>query len=531
MSLLGNQHSDFEKQLKKQLSDTEYKPSESLWERIDQDVNRPEFEQKVASKLHQYQVTPSQETWEQIEAQLPPEPHQWKPLGKFWYGLLLLLFGSGLTIGYFITKHQQAHLAEYKLAVKQQNKPGIAITPNNKEVEQTTRKIATPKLAAKNGDVTLQPITALKKLPLNSTSQQPKQQVVSLNTQRKHLMQHRPKATVVADVLKQPVPVKTIAQQATNIQLSSDLLNNGNQVNAEQPKQQRVVTTAMESQPLPIEQAKNLAATDSLKEKPAPTLVSANPIGTIMPAIPDSATKVSSEKIATNTPSRFSISIIAGAHKSNMQLTGPDNKDMSSNINLRKQVERPKTEITAGFLVNYSLSKHWTISSGVFITNFKMEMTYNTTPTSLSSQKEPNARYIHPNDSIYGGSGEYRQRISYSWNEIPLLVTFNINPEKRLSYELKSGLSYAIINTVDANMISYNNVGVLVLKGKESFPQIGNSVFAHVYAGVTYRINEGVALTATPYIRYSLNSMVKNDNWVQQRPYLTGISLSLRKYF
>ncbi|TAE89802.1 MAG: hypothetical protein EAY81_01780, partial [Bacteroidetes bacterium] len=196
-----------------------------------------------------------------------------------------------------------------------------------------------------------------------------------------------------------------------------------------------------------------------------------------------------------------------------------------------KQVEQPKTDITAGFLLDYSLSKHWTISSGVFITNFKMEMTYNTTPTNLSSQKEPNARYIHPNDSIYVGSGEYKQRIQYSWNEIPLLITFNINPEKRLSYELKSGLSYAIINTVDANMISYNNVGVLVLKGKESFPQIGNSVFAHVYAGVTYRINDNVSLTATPYIRYSLNSMVKNDNWVQQRPYLTGMSLSLRKYF
>jgi len=67
MSLLGNRNNDFEKKLKQQLDDTEFKPSESLWSRIDQEVNKPEFEKKVEGKIGSYEVTPKPESWAIIE--------------------------------------------------------------------------------------------------------------------------------------------------------------------------------------------------------------------------------------------------------------------------------------------------------------------------------------------------------------------------------------------------------------------------------------------------------------------------------
>lgn len=550
MSLLGNQDNEFEKQLKKQLSDTEFKPSESLWDRIDKDVNRPVFEQKVGSKLNQFQVTPSEETWEQIEAQLPPEPRRWKPIGKIWYGLFLLLFSGGITIGYFITKHQQLKLAE---------RDALVLTPESKPQNQTqgvfNKQAIEKKSVEKESD--LGEALYNKKSGVNTKIHsnqdvQPHAQGADISKKTpliSSIKQEKPNASPtrvesignLAQQQETVVPTSQIAPLATEAPKNSITINNATNLPA-LPLNSAVINndsdksgsnvTEEPTLVVPVQQQVLLIARDSLKGLPAPDAgASLDFIGKLISPISDSVTKASTHTAPNKPSSKISITILAGAHMSNMALGEPAGREMSNNINLRKQVERPKADITAGFLLDYHLNKRWIVSGGVFVTNFKMDMVYNTSPTNQSAQKEPKARYIHPNDSIFNGSGEYNQGIRYSWNEIPLLLTFNFNPGKRLSFEIKSGLSYAIINTVDANMISYNNVGVLVLKGKESFPQIRNSVFAHVYAGISYRLNETVSLNAMPYFRYSVNSMIRNENWVQQRPYLTGMSLSLRKYF
>jgi len=66
MSLFKNQNNDFEKKLRDQLNETEFNPSDSLWSRIDHEVNRPEFEKKVEGKIGNYQLDPKKETWKQI---------------------------------------------------------------------------------------------------------------------------------------------------------------------------------------------------------------------------------------------------------------------------------------------------------------------------------------------------------------------------------------------------------------------------------------------------------------------------------
>jgi hypothetical protein len=71
----------------------------------------------------------------------------------------------------------------------------------------------------------------------------------------------------------------------------------------------------------------------------------------------------------------------------------------------------------------------------------------------------------------------------------------------------------------------------LVIKNKESFPFIKNSIFAQAYLGIAYQINQAIMITAAPYLRYSLNSMTDNKYSVKQHPYMLGISIGLRKHF
>jgi hypothetical protein len=65
-------------------------------------------------------------------------------------------------------------------------------------------------------------------------------------------------------------------------------------------------------------------------------------------------------------------------------------------------------------------------------------MKYNITPASKEASPEPGATYTNASDSIEQGSG-MNNRIHYSWNEIPLFVTFRLNnPSKRFGLETRT---------------------------------------------------------------------------------------------
>jgi hypothetical protein len=104
MSLFKNQNNDFEKKLKHQLDETGFKPSESLWGNIDQEINRPAFEAKVNGKIGDYKLNPNKETWTKIEAQFPIAPEGKNNKKYFWISLSVILFIGLGGIGYFINR-------------------------------------------------------------------------------------------------------------------------------------------------------------------------------------------------------------------------------------------------------------------------------------------------------------------------------------------------------------------------------------------------------------------------------------------
>ena len=88
-----------------------------------------------------------------------------------------------------------------------------------------------------------------------------------------------------------------------------------------------------------------------------------------------------------------------------------------------------------------------------------------------------------------------------------------------------------MISSVNAEMVSYDNRGVLLIKDKNAFPGFRDNVFVMVHPTITYSLNDKVSFGVMPTFKYSLTSIVKNENWVQQNPYFIGLSVSLRRRF
>jgi hypothetical protein len=202
-----------------------------------------------------------------------------------------------------------------------------------------------------------------------------------------------------------------------------------------------------------------------------------------------------------------------------------------SNIALRKKIESPDIDWSGGFLLNYHLTKRISISSGVMLANFRQSVSYNTTGSSNGvMQGEQSTQTIHSSDSFVSG-GTYANRIKYSWTEIPLFISYQLMETPRFSVDMMCGVSYAFIQTVDAIMISKDNVGAYVLKNNESFPGFNNSFFLNIYPVCSYRFNDAISLGLSPSFKYSINSMVASNRWTPQHPYLAGLSLRLTKRF
>jgi hypothetical protein len=520
MSLLKNRNNEFERKLQEQLDDTEFKPSESLWGRIDREVNRPEFEQRVEGKIGNYQLKPYPETWEQIEAQLPPPAKSRRRWGALWVVSLSVLFAGAFVGGYLLSEKQVNHqsaeviVKQAEVAIERnENKEQTASqvpssSENNKERSYTTlnKQViakATVPAVSKKVDV----VHAVETIRAN-----PSKGITEVNTQ------------VNTSVVGSVTP-------PTILPPSHAVVNNQNPEQKSVSSSFQTAAQNLDTSANSIAQVEEKKPTDQLANKQEAPPVDTPRVGQltkIEPISDSAAVKIDKVSTPSTSASKISLSVLAGAHLGYMILKDP-NGQFAENIALRKQVESSELDWSGGFLLDYKLSDKWLVSSGIQFTHLSMSMTFGTTTTSRYPTIEPGGQLIVM-DSVTQ-SGPNNLRIKYSWNEIPLLFTYRFNTQKRLSLETKFGVSYAIISVVDAAMIAQNNIGVYNLKSQDAFPGFNNLFFAQAYAGIAYRLNESVTLTAMPYAKVSLNNMVSRENWVKQYPLLTGLSFGLRKSF
>lgn len=530
MSLLGNQNNEFEKKLKQQLNDTDYKPSDSLWDRIDQEVNRPDFEQKMEGKVGNYSLKPSPQTWEQIEAQLPPEPSGKNHRKILWIPFTVLLFLGSFGVGYFlnwgdaINNNGLTENSEPINSTKNNVEPG-----SNNEIAQPKNNKTTPTQTTDKNNEPNQP-QKIRTTPLTENSQQKKAHPIAPKTTRNNykngvdakstpLKLNQVKASLNTGEVKQ-ITTNNIA--ADNIHIKNN--------NSTQPTIASITnnTQITETTAPVMLQPKTITET-VIETNLADSTTKGKPLNSLANNVADTNTtvKLLEDISGDQNPSKLSISIMVGAHYSLMQLS-TNNPSLQQHVDLRNQIESPRVDWSGGFLIDYEWKK-LLFSTGVQITSFSMDMKYGTTAPTQAMQTEGNSK-VATTDSVTA-NGAIDTRIKYSWNEIPILVTYRFTPTKRLGIEAKVGISYAIISTVDAALVGPNNVGVFLVKNKESFPYLTNSFFAQTYLGVSYQINPAITLTCMPYLRYSLNDISGANYAVKQQPYMIGLSLGLRKHF
>jgi hypothetical protein len=493
-------HKKFEDQLQEQLGDMEYKPSTSLWDRIDADITKDGFETGVKNNLENFEQVPYSDTWEKIAAELPAEKNPNTRLKYYGLGALAFLFTIGLWVGSEWNKQELPLAVVETYTVKQPQTESVSITSaSNSKITATN----TTNRVAPQTETT----TPKAPKPLLATSQnRDSRQLMKLNTSKANQSIGSPKVKDRnSDFWDNTLPqVHSVSNKA--IISEQPIVNKG--------------SVASEIEPIDL-----------------PMVTAKNDVREVTPAVEKQDTANVSVTYSTNTKSdegltKFSISILAGAHLCLMDYATPSNPQFNfgENIALRKNLERADVDWSGGFLLDYRISKKWMISSGLMMTNFTQQFDYNTVAATNPINPNETLGPVYTMDSVITGNG-YTNRIKYSWTEIPLMINYNVRKGERWDLDVQAGASYAIINGVDAGMVSYDNKGVFALKDKNAFPQIKNSVFVSLMPQVSYRFGDNVSVGFVPTFKYSVASMIGNDRWVQQHPYFVGLNICLRKRF
>lgn len=532
MSLFKNQNKNFEKKLKHQLNETGFKPSESLWSNIDQEVNRPEFEVKVKGKIGNYNLQPNKATWEKIEAQFPLETKGKNNKKYFWISLSVILFIGFSGLGYLIN-HITNPLTEVKPKLVESElvaETNTIATSSESNIElRVNKKVEVKGKFKKNNSVLEKFEQEYKSVNDNKTKNNSKSNKQIITQNKPALLLHNYYSINANKTSKENNPTINHTIEIKNEASMVNRLEKSNQITI--PIEPGINTNKIQPKLIDNKGQTNEQEISTFHQpnKTEETSDTSKIVRNIIPAIHDSVTSQIKPSINDGAylPSKLSLSIMIGAHFSQMQLN-TNKSDLTEHVALRNQIETPKIDWSGAFLLDYEWNKVL-ISSGVQFTHFSMGMTYGTTQATQPPKYEANSQ-VATNDSVTA-NGINNTRIKYSWNEIPILITYRFTPHKRFGIETKVGLSYAFISTIDAALVGQNNVGVLVVKNKESFPFIKNSIFAHLHLGLAYQINQAITLTAEPYLRYSLNSMTSNNYSVKQHPYMLGMSIGLRKHF
>jgi hypothetical protein len=573
---LFRKHKKFEEQLHEQLGDMEVKPSSSLWDRIDSNIANDSFENGVQDSLENFEQMPYPETWDKIAAELPEEKVGNRLMRYYVAAAFALLFATGIYVGKRFQDDnkliaENTQLQELPLNQTEAALPKKLGTENNGEIDEqrkTQRESSSDNIIPQTSNTTLNDhsennVRDQNNESLKSTSISPKNK----NIQRSAVENEEEKSAlkpVTVDnaqtINKETAASVLVNNTAPTIAATKDhdIKSTQKDIDGEEPGNNN--TQSIQSAPILLSKAENtenlndglivqnnnIIPADTSKRNASQTNVAAaastNTLSQpreVIETKPDSAAyaqhvQTLNAKQDNDGLTRFSISIYAGAHLSYTTYNDPKQQtalNFDKNIELRKQLERPEIDWSGGFLLDYRLGKRWMVSSGIAMVNFSQKFEYNIEqalrPTNAA---EISAPISNPNDSFVIGN-QYSNRIKYSWTEIPVYVNYTIIKGKRWNVDMQAGASYAFINTVDGGMISYDNKGVLVLRGKESFPEIKNTIFLTAMPQVSYAFGSSVSLGLVPTIKYSVTSIIGNERWIQQHPYFIGMNICLRKRF
>ncbi|MDZ4667239.1 MAG: outer membrane beta-barrel protein [bacterium] len=635
--------SSFEEKLKAQLDGTEMKPSDALWNRIEQNMYADSFEPTLQDKLENYAVDPRQDVWDQVELQLPEAKRK---RGFFWLGSVSALLLATFVAGFWFSQMDSTKLANNdQIGNRQENvniaaqdagssEANVAAKESNTASNDTYNSALNSANKAASNAVNSASIKANKsalysanKAAINANNETANNAVNNSHNKANKVSKTRSfknksklanaTSNETSELILQSTSSKSARKSANGLNdLSNtsskpsspgaadlnDLSNNSSKPSSPGAAKSRKGAAAnqanvggsnsippVRSEPnasgLLADGPPNSALNSSSAVSPNATKANASKNNaSIVNATKDNASKSaansSNESKTTDVLSKqhtpatepkvilesisvsaspkdsfeenkifrgsaymapeesytnFSITAFAGIHQSMMQLSMPSQtpyNNLDKSMDLRNEMEAPSLDFSGGLLLNYQIGKHWMVSSGIAITSFTQKVDFSVMPAKQSNPAlvQPTNNYINPKDSIIMGSANSFEN-KYSFTEIPLYVSYKFPSESRVSFELMGGFSFGKLNLVNAYMPDPGCIGVLVVNDKASFPEFSNVFFATLAPNVAFKLNSSVDLGIMPTVKTSLNSMVKNEQWIQQKPWLVGLGVYLRKRF
>lgn len=529
MNLFRNRNS-IEKRLHSKLRDYEAKPTASLWDRIESELPEHGMEFRIRQKANNFEKTPDKQTWINIEQMLEKEERHinwWK-----YAPLLALIFISAVAYIFINNEMQDENNKIIKGANNKQSITEIQLTkpdfnvfdpPNN-----THNRNSSPnnrQSSIKAADNTSGNI-AMADSSNNHANKFHNKQANNSPTRTNNLKNGStvaPSYTAFAED-RSSNSTNSIANSETQPDWTTkpDLdAKQNNETKLIQSQSSMLYADGDSS----TYNDKDPVTAKALDKKPEPILIQD------IPTISDNETNAKSVSAVDDELSRFSLGVLAGANYCMMQLRSPQSNryPLVENTALRQSIERPQIDVAIQFALQYHLTDKLSLSSGVGRLLFRQTFFYNVTAPSIGrSGNELPANSLYKNDSIVAGN-TFRSEIRYSWTEIPLSFHYQTRLSNRFNLHVQTGISYAILANADVSMVNYDNIGVLIINGKDDFPGFRNNIMLQGGIGILWQLNNTVHLNFQPHFRAALNNMVENSNWVEQRPVLPGLQFGLYK--
>jgi hypothetical protein len=558
MSLLKKQNK-FEESIKAKMSELETKPSDSLWAKLEKELDTDSFEPTLSAKFEDFSLPVSEQTWTNIEAQLPQEKNK-KRILAFWFtGIFLIALSLGFIASRFYLPDNSSENSIAIINGPQKVEKQLPLFNQQKlnEVESSTQEESSNQQKIKNSSLSNEETKQNSVSEIKVTESSLSENITSENTvsdnsiakkfesvaspAKSSSKKSKAKNSSVKTISNSAVAVGKIALGAKSSKAknqSADLGSNTNSTSSVIPpvdlNTKQTVNTPQLAQTIeksnPVKQEVRELQEANAKIKLEDVQIKFDKDSIIRTQEVNTENYVSEE----DKPGKFSMSAIVGVFRTEMLLSKPSSSiyDLNKVFDLRSKLEKPSVDWAGGFLLNYHVNNHWMISSGVQISNFKQALHYDLADPKADTfgQIQSQNLYLHPTDSII--EGHVKTAVNkYSFTEIPIWITYSILTDKKIGFDFMLGYSFAFLTSVNAYMPDPALVGLLTVNDKTSFPFLKGSSFINIAPAVTYRINNTVQLGLMPQFKLGLSSVIDNKNWIQEKPMAIGINFYLRKRF
>lgn len=232
--------------------------------------------------------------------------------------------------------------------------------------------------------------------------------------------------------------------------------------------------------------------------------------------------------------SAFSIAIVNNISYGITRYTTGSNANAAllDNAKLTNQISNGRVAPSFGLSAGLRITDRLMLSTGFRRTIYSDKYTYDikkavsdpyrgTDPTLLAFN------YKHGGDSVMPGS-TYSFVNKFYCSEVPVTFSYYVPMSKRWNVVLEAGVSFMKVTYATAAYLDIDRVGFVVVQSLSEYPGYKMVTNLNLGMGMSYRLNGKFSVEASPYLRYGLNSMIKDKSFTRQTPAFFGLNATLR---